>query len=115
MSDAKVLKAMNILAKWRSIFSGWQLGTRTSDDPECQAVRDHREVTMLLRAEVSGITKILLDKKVCTLEELQGVFTEEALALSKSYEDKFPGCSANEHGIAINPAIARETMKNWRP
>lgn len=42
------------LGKWRSLFAGWQLGTRLDNDPECQAVRDHREVTMLLRTEVNA-------------------------------------------------------------
>src|SRR5438067_1656730 len=39
--------ALNRLTKWRSVFCGWQLGTRSSTDPEAQAVRDHREATML--------------------------------------------------------------------
>jgi len=115
MSDAKLRKAFNILAKWRSVFAGWQLGTRQKGDPECDAVRDHREVTMLLRAEVSGITRILLEKKIVTVDELQDIFSEEALALSKLYEDKFPGCKATELGIQIDPTKAEPTMRNWRP
>lgn len=59
---------LNRLCKWRSILAGWQLGTRADTDPECQAVRDHREVTLLLRAEVNALTQLL----VCG-----GVFTEE--------------------------------------
>jgi len=42
--------ALNVLAKWRAHFSGWQLGTRPKGDPEGDAVRDHREATILLRA-----------------------------------------------------------------
>ena len=39
-------EACNRLTKWRSVFAGWQLGTRAKGDPECDAVRDHREVTI---------------------------------------------------------------------
>src|SRR5205809_59165 len=49
--------ALNRLTKWRSVFAGWQLGTRPLGDPECDAVRDHREVTILMRAELTTIKK----------------------------------------------------------
>ena len=60
-------RAMNRLAKWRSVFAGWQLGTRQIGDPESDAVRDHREVTLLLRAEQSALVLLLIEK---------GIFTE---------------------------------------
>lgn len=56
-----VFEAMNKLAKWRSIFAGWQLGTRAKGDPESDAVRDHREATILLRAEVNALTACLIE------------------------------------------------------
>lgn len=28
------------LGKWRTVFASWQLGTRSKNDPEAQAVRD---------------------------------------------------------------------------
>lgn len=34
---------LNVVCKWRSLFAGWQLGTRPKGDPESDAVRDHRE------------------------------------------------------------------------
>mgnify|MGYP001587156880 CR=1 FL=1 len=45
-----VMQKINRLTKWRTLFTGWQLGTRAKGDPEGDAVRDHREVTILLRA-----------------------------------------------------------------
>ena len=55
MSDLNELlnQALNRLCKWRAHFAGWQLGTRAKDDPEAQAVRDHRELSMLMRVELS--------------------------------------------------------------
>lgn len=94
-------EALEKLCKWRSIFAGWQLGTRVDTDPECQAVRDHREVTMCLRAEVNMLTRILLEKGVVTQAEVQRIVAEEAEYLSASYERKFPGMKATAYVIEM--------------
>ena len=106
--------ALNKLAKWRSVFAGWQLGTRSKEDPECQAVRDHREVTMLMRAELNALTKVLLDKKVFTVEEFQTQLLDEATYLDKAYEEKFPGIKTTDIGVSFTEA-SKFTMKNWKP
>lgn len=111
----KLDRAANRLTKWRSVFAGWQLGTRPKGDPECDAVRDHREVTMLLRAEVNALTKLLLEAQVCTVDELQRAMIEECNLLSKDYEGKFPGMKATDEGIDYDVQVAAKTMKNWRP
>jgi len=85
------------------------------DDPECQAVRDHREVTILLRAEQSAFLMLLLEKGVFTQEEFQAAMIKEAGLLSKDYEQKFPGMKAHDHGIDYDVKVAAQTMKNWRP
>jgi hypothetical protein len=108
-------RALNKLAKWRGVFAGWQLGTRADTDSECQAVRDHREVTILLRAEVNALTKCLIDSKLVDAERFQNVLLEEAQWLDKAYERKFPGISTSEVGVHYRMPEARETMKGWRP
>lgn len=117
MSDLsqRVFIATNRLAKWRSVFAAWQLGTRSDDDPECRAVKDHREVTILLRAEASALAHILITKGVCTIEEFNEQVIEEADHLNGEYAKKFPGMEATEHGIAYDLSKARETMRGWRP
>lgn len=50
---------LNKLCKWRTILAGWQLGTRPKEDPEAQAVRDQRELLLLLRCEVTALIDIL--------------------------------------------------------
>lgn len=109
-----VRQAFERLAKWRSVFTGWQLGTRLSTDPEAQAVRDHREVTMFLRVEVTGLTRILLEKGIVTSEELDAIMGDEADRLSAMYEKKFPGMKAQDYGMSMT-AEAAETMKGWKP
>jgi hypothetical protein len=42
------VSALERLAKWRTLFAGWQLGTRPKGEPESDAVRDHREATLML-------------------------------------------------------------------
>ena len=107
--------ALNKLCKWRTVFAGWQLGTRTKDDPESQAVRDHREVTMLLRAEVSALTSLLIQKGVIQQEEWYNELEKEAERLDKDYERKFPGCRTSQMGVHIDLQVAENWLKNWRP
>jgi hypothetical protein len=61
--EAGYMAALNRLCKWRAIFAGWQLGTRAKGDPESDAVRDHREVTILimLHGEQGGASVWLTD------------------------------------------------------
>ncbi len=108
------LKTVQRLAKWRTVFTGWQLGTRAKGDPECDAVRDHREVTILLRAEVNALLTLCLDQGLFTADEWNLTLGREADQLSKDYEQRFPGMKATEIGIDYD-ARAIDTMKNWKP
>lgn len=109
--------SLNRLAKWRSVFAGWQLGTRPSGDAESDAVRDHREVTMLLRAEVNALTRILLDADVVDQNTLTRVVGEEAEYLSQAYEHKFPGAKAIDDGMSFDLQTFVETTRRmgFRP
>src|SRR5258707_10424244 len=62
--EQRMLAALNRLTKWRTHYAGWQLGTRAKGDPESDAVRDHRELTMLLRVELTALTGLLMRKGV---------------------------------------------------
>ena len=103
------------LAKWRTLFAGWQLGTRAKGDPEGDAVRDHREVTILLRAEMNALLGLLVAKGICTAEEFAVALEREADLLSADYARRFPGIRAADHGLEFVPHIAADTMRGWRP
>jgi len=107
--------ALNKLAKWRTVFAGWQLGTRPKGEPECDAVRDHRELSILLRAEVTAIVTLLIEKNVCTRKEWAEALEAEAIYLDKQYEEKFPGFKTHEYGIDIDAKVAQETTRGWKP
>jgi hypothetical protein len=110
----KLMLALNKLSKWRMVFAGWQLGTRAKTDPEAQAVRDMVERSLIMRAEVTAISRILWSKGLCTLIELHEVIAEEAEALDKMLEKKFPGFTSTQKGMVTDERVA-ETTKGWRP
>jgi hypothetical protein len=107
--------ALNRLCKWRAILAGWQLGTRPKGDPECDAVRDHREVTLLLRAEVNSLGQLLISKGVFTAAEFDVQCGVEAEHLMRGYEKVFPGAKAVDDGMTLDPALVHGWMKDWRP
>ena len=108
-------RQIQILAKWRSHFAGWQLGTRVKGDPESDAVRDHREATLMLRAEVTTLVGLLIEKGVFTAEEFTVRLGEEAEFLSESFAKRWPGARATEHGMTYDAAKLPDIMKGWLP
>lgn len=106
--------AINRVAKWRTIFTGWQLGTRVKGDPEADAVRDHREATIMLRLEVSALAALLVKKGLFTADDFTRAVAEEAEHLNLAYEKRFPGIKATDEGMVLTFPEANETMKNWR-
>lgn len=111
----KLQQALERLAKWRLVFAGWQLGTRLKGDPEGDAVRHHRELSIFLRCELSATTNLLIKKGVITLDEFKEQLTEEAVALDMMYEEKFPGFNAEDYGIRMSMPEAANTMRGWKP
>lgn len=109
----RVERAVNRLAKWRSILTGWQLGTRSSDDPVSQAVRDHREVTLILRAEVTALAALLIKHGVFTSDEFGDQLTVECEHLERAMEKKFPGARASDDGMILDPQRIGEWMSKF--
>jgi hypothetical protein len=107
-------RALNRLAKWRSILAGWQLGTKPKGDPVSDAVRDHREVTLLLRAEVNALVQLMVAKGVFTAEEFDAQLVTEAEHLERAFEAKFPGAKASDDGMVLDRR-AEAWMKNFPP
>lgn len=113
---ANTRAVLNRLAKWRTILAGWQLGTRAKTDPECQAVRDQRELLLLMRAEMTALAMLLVNKGVFSEKEWLETLAKEAQLLDAANEKRFPGIRAVDDGIQIfDVKLAAETMKGWRP
>lgn len=109
----KMRAAANRLAKWRTILTGWQVGTKPKGDPEADAIRDHREATLLLRAEVSALTNLLLTKTDITHEEVLEAFIEEYEALDEEMSRRFPGAKSTDMGMSIDPQESQEWMSRF--
>lgn len=102
--------AMNKLAKWRSVYAGWRLGTRAKEDGESQYTRDLHEMILLLRAEVSALNFLIIEAGV-SRERWEEVMLQEFTMLDKLQEQKFPGMSTSQAGVHMKMPEAAETMK----
>lgn len=111
----RVQTALNRLCKWRVVFVGWQLGTRVKGDPEADAVKDMNEQRILQRVELNALAALLIKKGVFTIDEFNEELIVEAGELEKAFQRKFPGYRASDTGMIINPAIAADTTRGWRP
>jgi hypothetical protein len=112
--QARTMAALNVLGKWRTLFTSWQLGTRPKGDPEGDAVRDHRELTIILRAEVTAFTALLREKGVFSDDEWLAALEREARLLSADYERRFPGVTAHADGLTFDRRVL-PWMKGWKP
>lgn len=87
------------VCKWRAVFAAMQLGTRKQGDSEFQAVKDQRELIILLRIETTALVALLVEKGVITISEFQNQLGYEADALNEAFSQRFPGARAELDGI----------------
>jgi hypothetical protein len=113
--STRVHKAINKVCKWRTVFVGWQLGTRAKEDPEAQAVKDSAEKHIMHRIELSALAALMIKKGLITVEEFNEQLIIEAEAYDQALQKKFPGFKSTDTGMDVNVALARDTMQGWRP
>lgn len=116
-SSARVRRALNRLGKWRTLLAGWQLGTRVDTDPECAAVKDTRELLLVMRAELTALIGLLIESNLFTLADFQNAVADEADMLSESMTARFPGVVATDTGLTMDPSVVTVWMaeRNWKP
>ena len=117
MTPEETDAALRVLCRWARLFAGWQLGTRLKGDPECDAVRDHRELSLLLRCELSALTGLLVEKGIFTVEEYSNALGREAAEMNSDFENRYPGAKATPDGLSLNLKKIREAgwMEGWKP
>lgn len=110
-------EALEKLAKWRSVYAGWRLGTRLSNDGESKYTRDLHEQILILRADCSALAFLVRDALVATgmseaaaHEKLQERMLQEVTELDRLQSLKFPGMSSTPDGISYKLPEARDTM-----
>ncbi len=112
-------RALQRLTKWRRVLAAWQLGSNalTGDNAQVparvHAVRDHRELTLLMRAELSAFTALMVAKGVFTVDEFEAQLETEAMHLDVMHEQKFPGFVAGDDGITLNNPEALPTLRQF--
>ena len=106
-----MMDVLDKLCKWRKFFASWQLGTRPDTDGEYKAVAHHRELSILLRAELSALTGLLMRKGMITQQEYRDAVEAEAKRLDHDYEESFPGFRTLPDGLHLKMPEALETMK----
>ena len=111
MSDRTLVDALNKLCKWQKFYASWQLGTRPKDDGELRALTHHLELSILLRAEVSALTGLMLRKGVFTQDEWSAALEAEAKLLDHDYEESYPGWRSTPDGLSMKMPEAGETMR----
>lgn len=104
-------RALNRLSKWRLFYAGWQYGTQPKSHGLTCAVRDAAEARLIVRAEVSALTALLINKGVFTVEEMTEALAREADWLCEALEKRFPGVRTTEYGLEFDIIKAGETMK----
>lgn len=108
------IDALNKLCKWRSIFTGWFLGTRDIADEQARAYRDLCDDRFMQRVELNALVATLIDKRIITQEHFNRQLLKEANSLDEKYQRKFPGYKTYKDGVIIyDTKLAQETSKNW--
>lgn len=106
-----MMRELERLGKWRSFFAGWMFGTQDRSHGPSKAVKDLVERSLVLRVEVSALTKILIDAGVTNAEEVAAHVEQEARYLSEALSKRFPGVQATDEGLRLDVQKAVETMR----
>jgi hypothetical protein len=77
----------------------------------CVRSSHHRELSILLRAEVSALTGLLIEKGVFTAREFTEAMIIECQQLMSDYEQTYPGIKAEEDGLEYSMPLAAETLR----
>lgn len=112
-AQVRVIRSADKLAKWRTVYTGWLLGTRAHEDPESRYHRNRNELLLLMRAELSAVTRLISELPGVTREHILTVMAEEYEALDSSLEEFFPGYSSRPDGMSIKLPEAAETMRRF--
>lgn len=103
--------ALNRLCKWRTFFAGWQLGTQLDSHGPTRAVRNEVDARLILRAEVSALSALLVEKGVFTVDELNEAVAREADFLAEALAKRYDGFEATDEGLKVDAERAVRTMR----
>jgi hypothetical protein len=112
----EMLRALNRLAKWRFVFASRMFGSRPDTDEPTKVFKDLVERTLILRAEVTALTALLVEQRMIYEDDFARHVAVEAGHLERLLEQQFPGFRSAEHGMEVyDTGLVVETAKNWPP
>lgn len=108
-------KALNKLAKWRTVFASRIMGTQTTEHVPTKALKEIVEGQLIMRAELNALLRHLTVNKMITNEQWLEAVKDEAITLDKLMEIRFPGITTSDQGVHFDPVMIREmgTMNGW--
>lgn len=80
--------------------TGSKVGMLPGGYPGLREMRDLIDLAMLQRAEVNALTKLLVDAKLLTQEQVLGAFAEEYDWLARE-KARFLGCEVTDAGLVF--------------
>lgn len=102
---------LQTLCKWRAIYQMMAtMGERNSFE---RYVRDVADKHLLLRAEVTALSALLLQKGVFTQVEFAAQLDVEAEHLCEIMAQAYPGFRAMPEGLSLEMPEAQQTMEAW--
>lgn len=76
--------SMRYVGALHEVAKGEKVGLIAQDHPGSREMRDLIDLILLTRAEINGITEILVKKGICTVDEIKNTFTAEYEWLTKA-------------------------------
>lgn len=113
---AEMQKAAQRLRQFGRLAAGRLLGTVPNTDGRYKAIVDEWERSLFTRAEVNGLSKILIAKGIVTEAELTATIVEEYRHLADAMQKGWPELTVDEVGIHVHDAAAfaeRSRREEW--
>lgn len=112
----EMFKAAQRLRQFGRLAAGRLFGTLPNADGRYLAVVDEWERSLLVRAEASGLSRVLIEKGIISRAEWVAIVLEEYRALGDAIEKTWPELRVDDIGIHItDPAAfaARAKREGW--
>lgn len=114
--DTEIRRAAQRLRQFGRLAASRLLGSLPSTSGRYKAIVDEWERSLLTRAEMNGLARLLVEKGVFTRAEWAATALEEIRALADAHEKSWPELRVDEAGIHVHDPqafAARAKAEGW--